>query len=322
MNQNVMPELSVVIPAYNASKTIIKTLSSLMEQTVDSASYEIIVVDDGSADDTYDICCKFAAEHPNVHVVHKENGGVSTARNEGISRANGRWVSFVDSDDLVTNHYVEVMCNTAPDADYVIFDHIREINGTCTQGKVWLKPWFDSDVEKADALRWVCDIRLNAPWDKRFSLQVIRAHAIQFPEGVHTSEDYLFNFLYAWQSMSFYVSGAAVYRYIDNAQSLTHKKVGLTKLREYEKIYSLITKVSGVEDYLPIVNGAFRRIIAIYAGRLHRSKHSKQTITELFEQSVMVKKVLEEPTVSIKDAVRRLLLRFHLYGLCNRLFQI
>ena len=322
MKQNVTPELSVVIPAYNASKTIIRTLESLTKQTADPESYEIIVVDDGSADDTYAVCCEYAADHSNVKVVHKENGGVSTARNQGISHARGRWVSFVDSDDFVTEDYVDVMCTTAPDADYIIFDHVRQMNGVCSQGKPWLEPWFDRVVEKTQGLMWVCDGRLNAPWDKRFTRALICENDIQFPAGVHTAEDWCFNFQYAWRINSVFVSSRQIYQYVDTPQSLTHKRVGLGKLAEYETIYWEMMKTCGESAYLPTLNRSFLHMITICAGRLHRSEHSRQTIAALLKKSAMVEAVLAAPATSFKDVVRVLLLRLKQYQLCARIFRI
>lgn len=95
------PRLTIIVPAYNAEGTILRCLDSLVAQGSGEFSVEIIVVDDGSTDETAYILTAYAVDHPNVRVVSVENGGPSKARNIGLARATGRWVAFCDSDDWV-----------------------------------------------------------------------------------------------------------------------------------------------------------------------------------------------------------------------------
>lgn len=315
------PALSVIIPAYNASKTIAKTLLSLLDQTADADCYEIIVVDDGSNDDTLAVCTEFAQKHSNIHVIHQPNGGVSAARNRGLSLARGHWVSFVDSDDCVTADYVHAMITTAPEADYVIFDHIREVNGVRTSGNPHLRPWADRETDMSQVMLWICDNRLNSPCDKRFSLSKIREWDIGFPEGIHMGEDLLFNFRYARKISSAFVSSRAVYRYVDNAASAMHQKAHPDRLREYETVYRVMMEESAGTFCRTATNLSYLRVIARYAGQLHRSGYSRQTIAGLLENSPMVKAALAEPTWDPKNILRKLLLRLRQYSLCARLFR-
>lgn len=98
-------ELSVIIPMYNAEKYIERCIKSILKSKEDEV--EIIAVDDGSKDHSLEICKKLAAEHSNVHVYSKENGGVSSARNFGLDVAKGRYITFCDADD-----YYEAMAVT------------------------------------------------------------------------------------------------------------------------------------------------------------------------------------------------------------------
>ena len=90
-------KLSFIVPIYNVEKYLCKCVDSLLAQDYDD--YEIILVDDGSPDKCPDICDQYAAEHDNVRVVHRTNGGLSDARNSGIAIANGEYICFIDSDD-------------------------------------------------------------------------------------------------------------------------------------------------------------------------------------------------------------------------------
>ena len=93
------PFFSVIIPAYNSGKTIQRAVNSIVHQNFHS--YELLVVDDGSTDQTFNICEKISLEHPEVKIFSKPNGGVSSARNYGLNKANGEYIIFLDADDVM-----------------------------------------------------------------------------------------------------------------------------------------------------------------------------------------------------------------------------
>ena len=93
-----MEVISVVIPVYNVECYLKECLDSVLKQTY--ASKEILLVDDGSSDSSGIICNEYAARYSNIRVIHKENGGLSSARNRGIEESSGDWVIFLDSDDV------------------------------------------------------------------------------------------------------------------------------------------------------------------------------------------------------------------------------
>lgn len=111
--------LSVIIPVYNAEKFIGPTLDSLLNQ--DISDYEILCVNDGSNDSSPEILERYAAAHPRVRVIHKENGGVTSARNTGLKAAEGEFIWFVDADDLVKEHSFGKLRALAQNCDRVIF---------------------------------------------------------------------------------------------------------------------------------------------------------------------------------------------------------
>lgn len=101
------PFISVVVPAYNSEKTLAQTIEDILGQTYEN--YELVLVDDGSTDRTAEVCDRFAADHPEIVVIHQENRGLSGARNRGTSLASGEYVSYVDSDDRIERDYLEVL---------------------------------------------------------------------------------------------------------------------------------------------------------------------------------------------------------------------
>ena len=99
------PLVSVIIPVYNSEKTLKKCIDSILYQSF--KDFELILVDDGSSDFSPTICDDYAAKDSRVRTFHKENGGVSSARNLGLDKAQGKWVAFIDSDDYVTDGYLD-----------------------------------------------------------------------------------------------------------------------------------------------------------------------------------------------------------------------
>lgn len=93
-----MKRISIIIPAYNASRTIERCLGSIMPQSKDC---EVIVIDDGSSDNTYELCSNVSDNYSNFSILKQNRGGVSAARNLGIEKASGEYIMFVDADDVV-----------------------------------------------------------------------------------------------------------------------------------------------------------------------------------------------------------------------------
>ena len=97
-------KLSIIVPVYNVEKHLVHCLESIAAQMCDD--YELLLIDDGSTDASGALCDVFAREHPEcrVVVIHQSNGGLSAARNAGIDRARGEYITFVDSDDYIDPH--------------------------------------------------------------------------------------------------------------------------------------------------------------------------------------------------------------------------
>lgn len=99
------PEISIIVPVYQVEKYLNECIDSILAQTF--TDFELILVDDGSPDNCPALCDAAAKRNSRVRVIHKQNGGVSTARNAGLDAAQGNWIAFVDSDDTVEPEYLE-----------------------------------------------------------------------------------------------------------------------------------------------------------------------------------------------------------------------
>ncbi len=132
------PLISVIIPVYNVEKFINSCLDSIINQTY--KNLEIILIDDGSTDNSGKICDEYKNQDNRIIVIHKENAGVSVARNTGVEYSSGEYYCFIDSDDSVTDNYIELLYNaiTEHDADISCcsFTYLYPDNSTyCPLGK-------------------------------------------------------------------------------------------------------------------------------------------------------------------------------------------
>ena len=119
--------LSIIMPVYNTGGYLEPTVNSVLAQTY--RNFELILVDDGSTDGSGEVCDRLAAEDSRIRVIHKENGGVASARNVGLAAAQGEYIGWVDSDDLISPIMFEVMIGLAEKhgADIVQCSHVRSV---------------------------------------------------------------------------------------------------------------------------------------------------------------------------------------------------
>ena len=110
-----MPRISVIVPVYKVEEYLERCLDSILEQTF--SDYELILVDDGSPDRCGEICDQYAEAHTDITVIHKQNGGLSSARNAGLKYANCEWITFVDSDDVIHPDFLRLLYLTAINTD-------------------------------------------------------------------------------------------------------------------------------------------------------------------------------------------------------------
>ena len=120
-----MPKISVIVPVYNSEKYLHRCIDSILAQTF--TDFELLLIDDGSKDNSSAICDEYAAKDSRVRVFHKENGGVSSARNMGLDNAQGEWIAFCDSDDYVEEVWLELYTNNSTGVDMVVQGYYNAI---------------------------------------------------------------------------------------------------------------------------------------------------------------------------------------------------
>ena len=225
-----MPQVSIIVPVYKTEKYLTRCVESLLTQTLDDI--EIILVDDGSPDNCGQLCDAFAEEDKRIRVVHKRNGGLSSARNAGLAEAHGTYVGFVDSDDDVEPDMYEKMLQAAEayQVDFVMADYRR----VARDGTSFVKT-LDIDGGYYDREKIVREIFPNLIMRETieygpllsvchclYRRDFLAQHRLSFDEEVRWSEDNLFSAVMGYSCQSFfYMKGEALYHYYQNAESIT-----------------------------------------------------------------------------------------------------
>ena len=205
------PKVTIIVPVYNAEKYVRETLDSLMSQTM--KDFEVLMIDDGSRDSSPAIIDEYAQSNVRFRAIHKENGGVSSARNLGLREAQGEWVMFVDSDDLLTENTLQALCAvTDGETDYVL--------GSVTKfGDVPEVVALQAEDRKTKQV--LAEVLNPAPWGQLFRKSVIDAHQLTFHEDLAYSEDSLFVYTFRHYIRELATVKAIVYRYRICADSAT-----------------------------------------------------------------------------------------------------
>lgn len=212
--------ISVIIPAYNAEKTLVKCVRSVMAQSY--ANLEIILVDDGSTDGTGALCDALARTDDRVRAIHQENAGEGGARNAGMRAANGRMICFCDADDYVSERWVECLC------DGFRFPVELSVCGYARVTGVEEPPQAESAsfslLDKSDAWELFLNQHLNVVWNKMYLTEIIRTNGLRFGKSSN-GEDLVFNLLYLPFVDKIFFNPSALYYYVDNPYSVTHRYI-------------------------------------------------------------------------------------------------
>ena len=242
--------VSFIIPMYNCEEYIGACIESILKISI--KSYEIIVVDDGSTDSSYEICKKYADKYSFISLIKKENGGVSSARNQGIRMSKGLWVSFVDADDTIVPDFFDTLMNgTIKENTGVIlgkFDYGNR-KDSHSLGKCF-------EIDKLELIKMTLNKYYNknlreyyytSSCGKLYSRQIFIEHNICFPEDVFSSEDFLFNLNVFSKCVNVEARDVVGYRYRNNINSVTHTFNDRTT-KNFIRVAELMQEYLNAED--------------------------------------------------------------------------
>lgn len=240
--ENTIP-ISVIVPVYNTKKWLPRCIDSILAQTF--TDFELILVNDGSTDYSGKICDSYAATDQRIRVMHKSNGGVSSARNAALDIVKGQYIAFIDADDYIDMDYLAAMWEYGSDI-IISGAKINELTikpSECENLKFhqyndFLNNFFDKPY-------------VRAPWAKLYSRQIIQNHHIRFDERIRWGEDYIFFLEALTHSQSISLHPDAMYHYEEPTAIGKYKfttsdyQVGLTKSEQLLMGLSLTSFASG-----------------------------------------------------------------------------
>jgi glycosyltransferase involved in cell wall biosynthesis len=190
-----MISISAIIPVYNSEKYLSECIESLLAQTL--LSCEFIFINDGSTDDSKKILESYNKTDSRIVLIHQDNKGVSTARNQGILSAKGRYLTFVDADDFVLHDYLQVLYDsiTSNNNEIVGSNFMSQINGNWILKKIPLpndRIFSKPEIQNQIIPIYLREDLLNPCWGKIFDRAFLVSNQILFPKDVTNGEDALF----------------------------------------------------------------------------------------------------------------------------------
>jgi len=256
------PVVTIIVPVYNAQKTVRRCLESILAQ--DFKQFELLVIDDGSWDDSPAICDEFAEKDSRVHVIHKENSGVSQTRNIGLSMARGQYIQFLDSDDWITPEATRTLLSAAQQtsADLVVADFYRVVGErVSTKGSITKEKLMFRDEFAGEMLRSPADFYYGVIWNKLYRRKIIEKYQIRMDPNLNWCEDFIFNLEYLLHMQTVYCVQTPIYYYVKTEGSLvdeTMKSGGVMRqklkvLEYYNRFYKNIYSGTSYALRAPVI---------------------------------------------------------------------
>lgn len=242
------PLITIIIPAYNAEAYINNCISSILNQTY--SNYEIIIINDGSTDNTAKLLNQYSASKNNITVVHKSNEGVSAARNTALKLATGKWISFIDADDTIHTEYLQHLASLTSSNDSIIIGSAQRIDYSTNrilwknsfQSKTYNIPFSHSEYSEIDHI-----LECSTLWGKLFKREIILQNNISFNTNISLSEDHLFFFEYMSHIKQIVASNKVIYNYLlyPNTSTLSTNKIHpvAERILAYESIKHAYSKI-------------------------------------------------------------------------------
>lgn len=265
--------VSIVVPVYNSATWLDQCVKSLLHQTY--KKIEIILVDDESTDESGKICDYYSKQDDRVKVVHKENGGVSAARNKGLEVATGDWISFVDSDDYLSFDIIEQAIEIAnmTDTDLICWNYVELLDDESIQGE----PIYIDTIKKEEVIsaiiagyrnKFFLGKYIRAVWGKLFKSKIIKKNNISFNEKLYIGEDavFLLSYMDVIKNLTVCNKHGYYYRILNNSAVRKYKKDLLEQnIWQYECISKIIGKMDKnciLDEAMQIFQwGCFRDIV-------------------------------------------------------------
>lgn len=302
------PLVSIVIPIFNRENTLHYCIDSVLLQ--DYENWELLLIDDGSVDHSSEICLSYSQKDRRIKYFYQKNQGAGPARNYGIEKSKGDWITFIDSDDAIMPNHLNQLQQFGEDCDLVM---VNRCKAKYENGMMHI---ISKDTEKMES----ASIRGNkniveylygegfdpyhhanfACWDKFFKMSVIKEHHVMYPVDVPTGQDQVFVVNYFKHCESFYFSNIGTYAPTPMGnEGIDHLACKLRlpqeflycQIKNYEALMELaiITESASVKRYAVnyILDKPFTRIIRPYTKWRNRIHYGKKELLDFIQKDFM-----------------------------------
>ena len=277
-------KISIIIPVYNAATTIEKCVDSIIENNY--KDIEVILVEDCSKDNSWDVCKKLSEKYNNVKILRNEkNQGVSYTRNQGLKLASGEYTMFVDSDDWVDNSYFSEFMNVMQSKEQSMvvcgyINHDEKVNGSTDRYE-----WDDFEGVKSYPTKDIIEslhrrALLQQLWNKMFITKLIKDHNLRFDESISIGEDtrFVLDYIRKCQIQTIYLLNKPLYHYIRGKEGSLMYRVGYESVEEplknLRRLYEILDYDKNQID--TIIGEERRRQIELYAYLIFHNSGMKQ----------------------------------------------
>jgi len=242
------PEISIIIPIYNAEKYLSQCIKSALAQTY--INFELILADDGSCDKSSAICDYFASKDNRIKVIHKTNGGPSSARNAGIDHATGNWIAFIDADDWVNPEYINDLFKAVDGENMLIVQGINYLNKEKDKNTI---VDFGNNIVSSNSYYTIFSIiklyKYGYPVSKLYNRDVIINNNIRFDNDINLREDLIFMLQYLIKIKIIKFIPNSNYYYRRDTCGLTYKGSSfISENKFYNSLYSLIDRMDKLKN--------------------------------------------------------------------------
>ena len=259
-----MEKVSVIVPVYNGEKSIERCAGSILNQ--DYPELELILVDDGSRDRSWEIIQAIAAADHRVKAIHQENGGVSSARNRALAEASGTYVQFADVDDWLPMDATKMLVREieAQSAELVVGDFYRVVDGNVSEkGSIEMGGALTLQQYANAMMLSPADLYYGVLWNKLYRRDIIEQYSIRMDENISYSEDMIFNLEYLLHVKSVAILKAPVYYYQYTKGSLVDQSLNLSstiKMKKsvigyYNEFFRKTFDAPSYQERLPVIYG-------------------------------------------------------------------
>lgn len=277
--------VSIIIPSYNASKILTEAICSVKAQTL--PSWELLIVDDGSTDNSVEICQRYAKDDERIKVIPSSHQGVSATRNKGIEVAKGEWITFVDADDLLLDGFLEALYGAAikaPTTDLCYGGYII-VSGVNTTLNTYKTKVYSGVEETRNFLGKTKALYRCSPWGKLFKRNIIMENNIRFDTSLSISEDRLFFYHYLKHASGIATTSYVGYIYGSFSPTSLKNKHFPSEMLEYrQKEMTAATKdvlstfhIEGERAYLPVEH-LLKILLATMKNVFDETGFSNQTV--------------------------------------------